>query len=59
MNTLDLIKQLRELAAKNGDNMSLKTARDIVNYLVVTNLVDKNPECYGDLLIKIGTPKVC
>jgi len=52
MNTIDLIKQLRELAARNGDDMSLKTGRDIVNFLVTTNLVDKNPNHYGDLLIK-------
>lgn len=52
MNTIDLIRQLRELAAKNGDDMSLKTAKAIVNFLITVNLVAINPNHYGDLLIK-------
>lgn len=51
MGSLELLKQLRTLAHLNGDNMSLRTAKAILNYLIKVGCLKKNPDSYGDFMV--------
>ncbi len=42
MDSIDLMKQIREIGNQSGTGISLHTARNIVHYLIDTGLIEKD-----------------
>jgi len=58
MNSLELLKELRTIAAQNGDSITLKTAKGIMEYLITSGALIKNPASYGDFIVEVGHPQI-